>query len=61
MRVLVAGGNGFCGWPTALYLSAWDHEVRIVDNFSRGRDQGLIPESLTETFNPKAWRQSRYT
>lgn len=35
MRVLVLGGDGYCGWPTALRLSALGMEVSIVDNFSR--------------------------
>jgi UDP-sulfoquinovose synthase len=49
VRVLIAGGDGFCGWPTALYLSARGHEVCIVDNFSRrGWDEELGSESLTE-------------
>ena len=48
MRVLVAGGDGFCGWPTALYLSAQGHDVFIADNFSRRRwDEELGTESLT--------------
>ncbi|MEJ7815343.1 MAG: NAD-dependent dehydratase, partial [Rubrobacter sp.] len=48
MRVLVAGGDGFCGWPTALYLSAQGHEVSIADNLSRRSwDEELGTESLT--------------
>ena len=35
MRVIILGGDGFCGWPTALHLSARGHEVAIVDNLSR--------------------------
>ncbi len=35
MRVLILGGDGFCGWPTALHLSERGHEVAIVDNLSR--------------------------
>jgi UDP-sulfoquinovose synthase len=35
MRVLVLGGDGFCGWPTALHFSARGHDVAIVDNLSR--------------------------
>jgi UDP-sulfoquinovose synthase len=35
MRIIVAGGDGFCGWPTALHLSQAGHEVTIVDNLSR--------------------------
>jgi UDP-sulfoquinovose synthase len=48
MRVLVAGGDGFCGWPTSLYLSAQGHEVFVADNFSRRHwDEELGTESLT--------------
>jgi UDP-sulfoquinovose synthase len=35
MRILVLGGDGFLGWPTALHLSARGHEVGVVDNFAR--------------------------
>lgn len=48
MKVLVLGGDGFCGWPTALHLSALGHEVSIVDNLSRRNiDIELECESLT--------------
>src|SRR3954454_2154078 len=36
-RVLILGGDGYLGWPTALHLSARGHEVAIVDDFSRRR------------------------
>ena len=52
MRVLVAGGDGYCGWPTALHLSMQGHEVVIADNFSRRRwDEELGTESLTRIFD----------
>ncbi len=35
MKILILGGDGYCGWPTALYFSYRGHEVAIVDNFSR--------------------------
>ncbi len=35
MRIAVLGGDGYCGWPTALYLSQCGNEVAIVDNFYR--------------------------
>jgi len=35
MRIIVFGGDGFCGWPTSLYLSSLGHELVIVDNLSR--------------------------
>ena len=48
MRILVLGGDGFCGWPTALELSARGHEVTIVDNLSRRNiDNELEAGSLT--------------
>src|SRR5271170_2551906 len=48
MRVLVLGGDGFCGWPTSLYLSDRGHDVTILDNLSRRKiDIDLEVESLT--------------
>ncbi|MDY6956966.1 MAG: NAD-dependent epimerase/dehydratase family protein [Pseudomonadota bacterium] len=48
MNVLVLGGDGFCGWPTALHLSARGMKVSIVDNLSRRRiDHQLGTASLT--------------
>jgi UDP-sulfoquinovose synthase len=48
MKVLVLGGDGFCGWPTALHLSNIGHDVVIVDNLSRRKiDVELEVESLT--------------
>lgn len=48
MKVLVLGGDGFCGWPTALHLSDQGHEVAIVDNLSRRKiDVELECDSLT--------------
>jgi UDP-sulfoquinovose synthase len=48
MRVLVLGGDGFCGWPTSLYLSDRGHDITIIDNLSRRKiDIDLEVESLT--------------
>jgi len=48
MKVLVLGGDGFCGWPTALHLSDIGHELVIVDNLSRREiDLELEVDSLT--------------
>jgi UDP-sulfoquinovose synthase len=45
---LILGGDGFCGWPTSLHLSACGHDVDIVDNFARrDADLELRVESLT--------------
>ena len=35
MRIMILGGDGFCGWPTSLHLSDRGHDVLIVDNLSR--------------------------
>jgi UDP-sulfoquinovose synthase len=62
MRVLILGGDGYLGWPTALRFSARGHEVAVVDNFSRRRwhqeqsTDSLTPiRSLTERID--AWRE----
>lgn len=48
MKVIVLGGDGFCGWPTALHLSNRGHDVVIVDNLSRRKiDIELEVDSLT--------------
>jgi len=48
MKVIVLGGDGFVGWPTALHLSEKGHDVIIVDNLSRRNiDNELECESLT--------------
>ena len=48
MRIVVAGGDGFCGWPTALYLSKRGHQVSIVDNLVRRKiDRELGTDSIT--------------
>jgi UDP-sulfoquinovose synthase len=37
MRVLVLGGDGYLGWPTAMRFSGKGHDVAVVDNFARRR------------------------
>ena len=62
MRVLILGGDGFCGWPTALHLSARGCEIGIVDNLSRRDiDAELGVQSLTPieplAARIEAWRE----
>lgn len=46
--IIVVGGDGFCGWPTALHLSAQGHNITIVDNLSRRIiDTQMGADSLT--------------
>ena len=48
MRIAVLGGDGYCGWATALYLSGKGHSIAIADNFSRRQwDHELGVQTLT--------------
>ncbi|WP_267384115.1 NAD-dependent epimerase/dehydratase family protein [Cyanobacterium sp. uoEpiScrs1] len=48
MKVLVIGGDGYCGWATALYLSNKGYEIGILDNLSRRYwDSKLGVDTLT--------------
>ncbi|MEO8483869.1 MAG: NAD-dependent epimerase/dehydratase family protein [Acidobacteriota bacterium] len=48
MKILVLGGDGYCGWATALYLSRKGHTVSVVDNFLRRQwDYELGAQTLT--------------
>ena len=63
MRILVLGGDGYLGWPTAMHFSVRGHDVHVVDNYLRRRahtEQGTdsltpFPESLPA--RAEAWRQ----
>ena len=62
MRILILGGDGYLGWPTAMRFSARGHDVSIVDNFSRRR---WHKENSTDSLTPilaldervAAWRE----
>jgi UDP-sulfoquinovose synthase len=56
MRILILGGDGYLGWPTALHFSARGHEVSVVDNFSRRR---WHEEAGTASLTPIADLQPR--
>ena len=48
MKICVLGGDGYCGWATALYLSGKGHAVAVVDNFARRQwDYELGVQTLT--------------
>ena len=58
MKILVLGGDGYLGWPTALHLSARGHEVTVVDNLVRREyDREMGVDSLV----PIASLQDRVT
>jgi len=61
-KIIVLGGDGFCGWPTSLHLSAQGHDVIIVDNLSRRNiDTEMGCDSLTPIESPavrvRAWKE----
>jgi UDP-sulfoquinovose synthase len=49
MRVLVLGGDGYLGWPTAMNLSAHGHEVAVADNYLRRQ---LVTRSGSDSLTP---------
>jgi len=62
MKILVLGGDGYCGWATSLYLSAKGHTVTVVDNFMRRQwDFELGAQTLTPILplndRLRAWTQ----
>ncbi|MDE5084506.1 MAG: NAD-dependent epimerase/dehydratase family protein [Trichodesmium sp. St18_bin1] len=60
MKVIVIGGDGYCGWATALYLSNKGYEVGIIDNLVRRHwDLQLGVETLTP-INPIQQRIQRW-
>jgi len=63
MKIIILGGDGFCGWPTALHLSNAGHDVLIVDNLSRRNiDNELEVSSLTPiqpmSVRLQAWKET---
>jgi UDP-sulfoquinovose synthase len=62
VRVLVLGGDGYLGWPTAMHLSARGHDVAVVDNYLRRQ---MVLESGSDSLTPvlnlrqrvDAWKQ----
>jgi UDP-sulfoquinovose synthase len=62
VRVLILGGDGYLGWPTALRFSGKGHEAGVVDNFARRR---WVEEAGSESLTPiaplderiEAWRE----
>jgi UDP-sulfoquinovose synthase len=63
MKIGVLGGDGYCGWATALYLSRKGHSVTIIDNFARRQwDYELGVQTLTPILplpeRLRIWRES---
>ena len=58
MRVLILGGDGYLGWPTAMRFSGTGHEVAVVDNFLRRR---WVEEAGSSSLTPLASLDERIT
>ena len=62
MRVLILGGDGYLGWPTAMRFSGQGHDVAVVDSFARRR---WVEEAGSHSLTPivsleeriQAWRE----
>ena len=62
MKIIIIGGDGFCGFPTALKLSKEGHNIKILDNLSRRKiDLELGCNSLTKIYSIyeriKVWKE----
>lgn len=59
MRILILGGDGYLGWPTAMHFSAQGHEVAVVDNYLRrriARDEDMEPLLQDPNLHDRAQR-----
>jgi UDP-sulfoquinovose synthase len=62
MRILILGGDGYLGWPTAMHFSSTGHEVHAVDNYLRRRahseagTDSLTPIGASLPDRAEAWR-----
>jgi UDP-sulfoquinovose synthase len=61
-RILILGGDGYLGWPTAMALSRAGHDVHLVDNFAKRQweqEIGVRPLFAIPTLHERirAWRE----
>ena len=62
MRIMVLGGDGYLGWPTAMHLSSGGHDVCVLDNGVRRqydaelRSESLVPIESMQT-RIRAWHE----
>jgi UDP-sulfoquinovose synthase len=63
MRILILGGDGYLGWPTAMYFSSRGHDVHVVDNYFRRRahaeagTDSLTPIAADLPARAQAWKE----
>jgi UDP-sulfoquinovose synthase len=56
VRILILGGDGYLGWPTAMHLTAKGHEVAVVDSYLRRRlcrEENVEPLFLTPNLHER--------
>lgn len=59
MKILILGGDGYLGWPTALHFSDKGYEVHVVDNFNKRKwelEQGIEPLIQVHTLHNRIFR-----
>ncbi len=62
MNILILGGDGYLGWPTAMYFSKRGHQVTVVDNYFRRNactelDVGMLYPIPTLVRRAKIWQK----
>lgn len=62
MNILILGGDGYLGWPTAMYFSSRGHDVTVVDNYLRRNnctelDVGMLYDVPTLISRAKIWNE----
>lgn len=62
MRILILGGDGYLGWPTAMHFSRRGHDVMVVDNFCKRRmelEEGIAPLEAIPTLHQRVrlWKE----
>jgi len=60
MKVLILGGDGYLGWPTAMYLSNMGHEVSVVDNMVKRYWEAEIGVEPLAPIRPLSVRVKRW-
>lgn len=62
MKILILGGDGYLGWPTAMHFSARGDQVMVVDNFAKRRwelEEGIEPLTSVPTLHHRLrkWKE----
>ena len=58
MKILIIGGDGYLGWPTAMFLAKKKYQVFLTDNFSKRKiesENGIKPLQPIETLSNRVY------